>query len=192
MDLLSKCHHHCQMILNVSLPIFCSPRSPKEDVKKISGCSCYCFSLIIILAQIFLHGVLALTLYWIFQFHWDGQGLPFAWSGAEGLDLGRLWNLHPVLMVTGFIYCMGQGILMEGLVPYYSEYIQQYLCIGHAAAAARFAASSCTSCSTCWASPAWCWASLPSGCGKTMKAILTCTAFTPGLGLSLWGWLCFR
>ena len=34
----------------------------------------------------------------------------------------------------------------------YSEYFQQCLSIGHAAAAAKSAASSCTPCSTCWAS----------------------------------------
>jgi hypothetical protein len=131
---------------NFSLTLcFPSPRSPKEDEKKLSGCSCYCLSLLIILAQILLHGVLALTLYWIFQFHWDGEGLPFAWSVTEGVDLDRLWNLHPMLMVTGFIYCMGQGNLMECFDQYSSEYFQQSLCIGHAAAAARFAQSSCTS-----------------------------------------------
>ena len=81
----------------------------------MSGCFSCCFSFFIIFAEILLHGVIALTLYWIVQYRWDGEGLPFSWIMSEGVDLERLWNLHPVLMVTGFIYCMGQGILIDSL-----------------------------------------------------------------------------
>ena len=82
----------------------------------MSGCSRCCFGLLTLLAQILLHGVLALTLFWIIQYRWDGEGLPFAWWGTENVDLEKLWNLHPVLMVTGFIYCMGQGILTHSRI----------------------------------------------------------------------------
>ena len=75
----------------------------------MSGCSRCCLCILIILAEIFLHGCVALTLYWIFQYRWDGEGVPFTWHTVEQEDLQKLWNLHPVLMVTGFIYCMGQG-----------------------------------------------------------------------------------
>ena len=65
-----------------------------------------------LLVQILLHGELALTLYWIIQYRWDpAQGLPFAFRGELEGDLEKEWNLHPVLMITGFIYCMGQGMM---------------------------------------------------------------------------------
>ena len=75
----------------------------------MSGGSRCCFGLMALLVQILLHGELALTLYWIVQYRWDAVGLPFAFRGKEVGDLDKEWNLHPVLMVTGFIYCMGQG-----------------------------------------------------------------------------------
>ena len=81
----------------------------------MSGCSRCCFYIFIILAEILLHGVVALCLYWIVQYRWDGEGLPFTWPGTEEADLEKLWNLHPVLMVTGLIYCLGQGILLHSL-----------------------------------------------------------------------------
>ena len=92
-------------------PSFCRHSNRVEDDQKMSGGSRCCLGLLAFLTQILLHGVLALTLYWVIQYRWDGEGLPFAWSGAGGKgDPEKLWNLHPVLMVTGFIYCMGQGI----------------------------------------------------------------------------------
>jgi len=83
-----------------------------EDDQMSGGTRC-CFGLVSITAQVLLHGVVTLTLYWIIQFRWkDGKGLPFAWRGTERGDLEKQWNLHPVLMVTGFIYCMGQAMLV--------------------------------------------------------------------------------
>jgi len=62
--------------------------------------------------QVLLHGLVTLVLYWVVQFRWDGQGLPFSWQGPGRGDLEKQWNLHPVLMLTGFIYCMGQAMLV--------------------------------------------------------------------------------
>jgi len=80
-----------------------------EDMSSGSRC---CFGVIALLVQILLHGELALTLYWIVQYRWDAQGFPFAFRGQEPGDVDKEWNLHPVLMITGFIYCMGQAMLV--------------------------------------------------------------------------------
>lgn len=70
--------------------------------------------MLMLVAQVLLHGVMALTLYWIIQYHSstyeDGSLRPFAWreKGREDLE----WNMHPVLMVAGFIYFMGEAMLM--------------------------------------------------------------------------------
>ena len=109
---------------------------------------------------------------------WTGASLCLEWGRGIGpgevVEPSPCAHGHRLHLLHGTRYPHGR------LSSLLFRIFQQFLCIGHAAAAARFAASSCTSCSTCWASPAWCWASLPSGCGKTMKADLTCTAFTPG------------
>ena len=77
----------------------------------MSGGARCCFGLLFLTTQVLLHGLITLILYWVIQFRWkDGQGLPFAWRGTGRGALEKQWNLHPVLMVTGFIYCMGQGI----------------------------------------------------------------------------------
>ena len=48
--------------------------------------------------------------YCVLQYRWPGaSGLPFAFRGSGAGDLDKEWNLHPVLMIAGFIYCMGQG-----------------------------------------------------------------------------------
>ena len=82
-----------------------------EDEPLSAGAKC-CFGFLFFFSQILLHGVIALILYWVVQFRWkDGEGLPFSWRGGGQLDLEKQWNLHPVLMLTGLIYCMGQGKL---------------------------------------------------------------------------------
>ena len=68
-----------------------------------AGARC-CFGLLILLAQILLNGVMALTLYWIIVYH-SKDGRPFSWKTDPNLE----FNLHPVLMVAGFIYFMGEG-----------------------------------------------------------------------------------
>ena len=87
----------------------------------MSGGSRCCLGFLAFFAQILLHGVVALTLYWVLQYRWDGEGLPFAWQRAEKGDPEKLWNLHPVLMVIGFIYCMGQGIFPDIIIMYDSQ-----------------------------------------------------------------------
>ena len=62
-----------------------------------------------LLAQLLLHALLAVLLYWLVMFRWDGSELPFSWEGG---DLRLDWSLHPLLMVVGAVYCVGQGMLM--------------------------------------------------------------------------------
>jgi len=84
-----------------------------EDEEKMSGTSRCCFSLLFTACQVLLHGVVVLILYWVIQFRWkDGTGLPFSWSDSSQVELEKQWNLHPFLMLTGFIYCMGQAMLV--------------------------------------------------------------------------------
>ena len=87
----------------------CRIKAPVDSDEEMSGGSRCCFGVLALLVQILLHGELALTLYWIIQYRWNAQGLPFAFRGVLEEDLEKEWNLHPVLMITGFIYCMGQG-----------------------------------------------------------------------------------
>ena len=105
------------------------------------GAKC-CFTILMLITQILLHGVVGLVLYWVWMFHKGddpskiinlkldlnnnfvynryvafkemiffvtfvhlGAWHPFAWRG----DPRKEFNLHPVLMIVGFVYCMGQG-----------------------------------------------------------------------------------
>ncbi|CAH1973641.1 unnamed protein product [Acanthoscelides obtectus] len=56
------------------------------------------YTLVVVLASVLLLGALALTLFWILQYHGG-----FAWR--ENPD--KQFNLHPVLMVAGFITFSG-------------------------------------------------------------------------------------
>ena len=87
----------------------------------MSGGSRCCFGVMALLVQIFLHGELALTLYWIVQYRWNGLGFPFSFMGSEQGEgaLDKEWNLHPVMMIAGFIYCMGQG---KSLILFHFNY----------------------------------------------------------------------
>ena len=69
-----------------------------------AGARC-CFGLLILVAQILLNGVMALCLYWVIQYRSNAEGKTFAWKDDPDLE----FNLHPVLMIAGFIYFMGQG-----------------------------------------------------------------------------------
>lgn len=77
------------------------------------GAKC-CFTFLMLITQILLHGVVGLVLYWVWMFHNsendDGEipWHPFAWRE----DPRKEFNLHPVLMIVGFVYCMGQSMLM--------------------------------------------------------------------------------
>jgi len=88
-------------------------RHRKPETEEMSGGARCCFGLLTLVAQVLLHGVVALTLYWVIQYRWqDKQGFPFAWRGLEPGDREKQWNLHPVLMITGLIYCAGQAMLV--------------------------------------------------------------------------------
>ena len=89
------------------------------------GTKC-CFWLFYLLAQIFLHGALALILFWVCVFRWDKDRVtetgearfptPFLWRGGSGgsnEELEYSLNLHPVLMVTGLVYLGGQALLLR-------------------------------------------------------------------------------
>ncbi|XP_022917933.1 plasma membrane ascorbate-dependent reductase CYBRD1 isoform X2 [Onthophagus taurus] len=68
------------------------------------GCgSWFEYTLVVVLASILLLGSLALTLYWTIQYH-NG----FAWRENGN----KQFNLHPVLMVAGFITFSGFSILL--------------------------------------------------------------------------------
>lgn len=54
--------------------------------------------MVIVLSPILLIGALVLTLYWVIQYHGG-----FAWSENPKVQ----FNLHPVLMVGGFITLSG-------------------------------------------------------------------------------------
>ena len=82
--------------------LFCRHRKHDEDSLG-AGARC-CFGFLVLLAQILLNGVMALVLYWVITYH-SKEGKPFAWRSDPKLE----FNLHPVLMIAGFIYFMGQG-----------------------------------------------------------------------------------
>lgn len=79
------------------------------ETEEMSGGGRCCFSFLMVIVQILLNGSLGLVLYWVIRFHSQpGTTWPFAWRDNPDLE----FNFHPVLMITGFIYFMGQGMLM--------------------------------------------------------------------------------
>jgi len=84
-------------------------RHRKVDDEEMGGGARCCFGFLMTLAQILLHGALGLVLYWVFRFHRkDDQTWPFSWKEDPKAEF---W-IHPVLMIAGFIYFMGQSMLM--------------------------------------------------------------------------------
>ena len=75
------------------------------------GARC-CFGFLVLIAQILLHGVLGLVWFWIVHYHSDEKATwgAFAWRDNPELE----FNLHPVLMITGFIYFSGQCMYKLG------------------------------------------------------------------------------
>ncbi|XP_064117119.1 uncharacterized protein LOC135222781 isoform X2 [Macrobrachium nipponense] len=61
------------------------------------------FYFLVILAEILMFGVLCLALYWVVQYRGG-----FAWRE----DVGKEFNFHPVLMIAGFIFFMGNAMLV--------------------------------------------------------------------------------
>ena len=83
---------------------FCCRHRKVDDEEMGGGARC-CFGFLMTLAQILLHGALGLVLYWVFRFHRkDDQTWPFSWKEDPKAEF---W-IHPVLMIAGFIYFMGQ------------------------------------------------------------------------------------
>lgn len=58
------------------------------------------------LAQVFLFGALGLVLFWVFYYR---QGI--AWQN----EIDKEFNLHPILMVGGFVFLLGEAILVYRL-----------------------------------------------------------------------------
>jgi hypothetical protein len=86
--------------------MFLDFRHRKNDEDEMSGGARCCFGFLVFIAQILLHGVLGLVLFWVINFHSkEGKPWPFSWRDDPELE----FNLHPVLMIAGFIYFMGQG-----------------------------------------------------------------------------------
>jgi len=87
----------------------------REDNEMSGGARC-CFGFLVFIAQILLHGVVGLVLFWVIKYHSKSDDpespsyspWPFSWKTDPDLE----FNLHPVLMILGFIYFMGQAMLM--------------------------------------------------------------------------------
>ena len=98
-----------------------------------------CFGFLMCLAQILLHGALVLVLYWVFMFHPnDGndskpgqdQTDEFVWPFAWKTEAKKIFWIHPVLMITGFIYFMGQCMSFFFLLSQaFFEYLARNPCI---------------------------------------------------------------
>ena len=81
-------------------------RHRKSEDDEMSGGSRCCFGFMVFIAQILLHGVVGLVLFWVIQYHGKpDKAWPFSWKTDPILE----FNLHPFLMIMGFIYFMGQG-----------------------------------------------------------------------------------
>jgi len=81
----------------------------KSEDDEMSGGSRCCFGFMVFIAQILLNGVVGLVLFWVIQYHSKAdKPWPFSWKVDPELE----FNLHPFLMVMGFIYFMGQAMLM--------------------------------------------------------------------------------
>ena len=86
--------------------LFCFYRHREKNDDEMSGGARCCFGFMVFIAQILLHGVVGLVLFWVIQYHSKpGKTWPFSWKVDPELE----FNLHPFLMIMGFIYFMGQG-----------------------------------------------------------------------------------
>ncbi|XP_013195926.1 plasma membrane ascorbate-dependent reductase CYBRD1 isoform X1 [Amyelois transitella] len=79
-------------------------RSYESEDQSRGACQWCEYALVITLATILLIGVSALTIFWVFYYH-DG----YAW--ADGAP-EKQFNLHPTLMVAGFITFSGFSVLL--------------------------------------------------------------------------------
>lgn len=97
----------CILFSNFILFLFCLFfRHRKSEDDEMSGGSRCCFGFMVFIAQILLHGVVGLVLFWVIQYHSKpDKAWPFSWKTDPELE----FNLHPFLMIMGFIYFTGQG-----------------------------------------------------------------------------------
>ena len=65
-------------------------------------------TLMCLAAQILLHGLLGVLLYWILKYRSEDLLIPFVWIGASD-NIRLIENLHSLLMISGTVYCTGQG-----------------------------------------------------------------------------------
>ena len=99
-----------------------SCRHRKVDDDEMGGCARCCFGFLMFLAQILLHGALVLVLYWVFMFHPNDGGDKkedsdeFVWPFAWRTEAKKAFWIHPVLMIAGFIYFMGQCMSVSFLL----------------------------------------------------------------------------
>ncbi|XP_043236798.1 probable ascorbate-specific transmembrane electron transporter 1 isoform X1 [Amphibalanus amphitrite] len=77
-------------------------REVHEEQVEMSGGSRCCFSLLTLLAEVLLFGSVALVVAWCLKYRGG-----FAWTEDPNLQ----FNLHPVLMVSGFIFFAGHAML---------------------------------------------------------------------------------
>ena len=83
----------------------------------MSGGSRCCFSLLTLLAEVLLFGSVALVVAWCLKYRGG-----FAWTEDPNLQ----FNLHPVLMVAGFVFFAGHGESRSNLAQSVSGFVCFY------------------------------------------------------------------
>lgn len=81
------------------MTLFFINRRYDDDLENQWGCASWCeYILTVIVASVLLIGATVLTVFWVFNYR---EGV--AWRD----DPKRQFNLHPILMVAGFITLSG-------------------------------------------------------------------------------------
>ena len=85
-------------------------RSQERPEAGLCGSWWRCWMLLLCcLAQVLLHGLLGVLLYWLLRHRAEpSQLIPFSWLGQTE-NPRRMENLHSLTMVAGTVYCTGQG-----------------------------------------------------------------------------------
>jgi len=81
-------------------------RSHSYGEEQMTGGWACLFYFLVVVTELLLFGVLILSLVWVYKFHGG-----FAWNE----DVDKQFNVHPVLMITGFIFFMGRAMLVYRL-----------------------------------------------------------------------------
>ena len=98
----SSHHHTTASAVNPSHAYYDDNDSDSNPTTTSTSSRCF-FGILYTLAQLLLFGSVIIFVYWIVQ-HEEG----FAWSNHRG----KQFNLHAVLMMTGFIFMNGQSMLI--------------------------------------------------------------------------------